>query len=88
MGRALWVVELVLGAAAVCLLLASPALFPDAGADLLLAAVLPAAFFGCGAAARVLRPRDVVGRRLLLVGLLHLVAVCLSLLAHELPVAE
>ena len=84
--RAVWVVELVLGAAAVCLLLASPALFPEAGADLLLAAVLPTTFFGCGAVARVLRPRHVVGERLLLVGLLHLAAVCLSLLAHELPV--
>lgn len=80
--RALWIVELVLGAAAVCLLLASPALFPEAGADLLLAAVLPTAFFGCGAVARVLRPRHVVGQRLLLVGLLHLAAVCLSLLAY------
>jgi len=82
---ALWVVELVLGAAAVCLLLASPALFPEAGVDLLLASVLPAAFFACGAVARVLRPRHVVAGRLLLIGLLHLVAVCLSLLAHELP---
>ena len=87
-GRALWVVELLLGAAAVCLLLASPALFPEAGADLLLAAVLPTAFFGCGAVARVLCPHHVVGARLLLVGLLHLTAVCLSLLAHELPVPE
>ncbi len=86
MGRTLWVVELVLGAAAACLLLASPALFPEAGTDLLLAAVLPAAFFGCGAVARVLRPRHVLGQRLLLVGLLHLAAVYLSLLAHELPV--
>lgn len=43
--RALWVVELVLGAAAVCLLLAVPAVFPEAAADLL-AAVLPTAFFG------------------------------------------
>ena len=85
--RTLWVVELVLGAAAVCLLLASPALFPEAGADLLLAAVLPTAFFGCGAVARVLRPRHVVGERLLLVGLLHLSAVCLSLFAHELHLA-
>lgn len=85
-GRVLWTAELVLGAAAVCLLLASPALFPQAGADLLLAGVLPTAFFGCGAVARVLRPRHVVGERLLQVGLLHLTAVCLSLLAHELPV--
>lgn len=83
-GRTLWV-ELVLGAAAMCLLIASSALFPEVGADLLLAAVLPAAFFGCGAVARVLRPRHVVGERLLLVGLSHLAAVCLSLLAYELP---
>ncbi len=81
--RTAWVVELVLGAAAVCLLLASPALFPEAGTDLLLAAVLPTAFFGCGAVARILRPHHVVGERLLLVGLLHLAAVCGSLLAHE-----
>ncbi|HEV2086708.1 MAG TPA: histidine kinase [Cryptosporangiaceae bacterium] len=86
-GKTVWVVELVCGAAMVCLLLASPALFPAAGADLLLAAVLPTAFFGCGALARVLRPRHLVGQRLLLVGLLHLAAVCLSLLAYELPVA-
>ena len=84
--RTAWGVELVLGATAACLLLASAALFPEAGTDLLLAAVLPTAFFGCGAVARVLRPRHVVGERLLLVGLLHLSAVCLSLLAQELPV--
>lgn len=88
MDRTWWVVELVVGAAALCLLLVSPALFPEAGADLLLAAALPAAFFGCGAVARLLRPRHVVGQRLVLVGLLHLVAVGLSLLAHELPVTE
>jgi signal transduction histidine kinase len=86
--RALWVVELVLGATAVTLLLASPALFPEAGTDLFLAAVPPTAFFGCGAVARVLRPCHVAGQRLLLVGLLHLTAICLSLLAHETPIAE
>ncbi len=81
--RAARVAELVLGAAAVCLVLASPALFPDAGNEVLLAAVLPTAFFGCGAVARVLRPGHVVGQRLLLVGLLHLTAFCLALLANE-----
>lgn len=83
--RALWVVELVLGAAAVCLLLAVPAVFPEAAADLL-AAVLPTAFFGCGAVARVLRPHHVVGHRLLLVGLLHLAAICLNILVQVLRV--
>lgn len=86
-GRTLWAVELSLGATAVGVLLASPALFPGAGVDVLLAAVLPTAFFGCGAVARVLRPDHVVGSRLLQVGLLHLAAVLLSLLAHEGAVA-
>ena len=83
--RSTRVAELVLGACALCLVLATPALFPDAGIDPLLAAVLPTAFFGCGAVARVLRPGHVVGQRLQLVGLLHLLAVGLGLLAHELP---
>jgi hypothetical protein len=81
MTRRLATVLVVLGAAGSAVILVSPALLPDDGADVLMAGVLPVGFYAAGALALLLRPAHLVGRGLLLVGLFHLFAVTGSLAA-------
>jgi signal transduction histidine kinase len=81
MTRRLATVLVVLGAAASAVILVSPALLPDHGADVLIVGVLPVGFYASGALALLLRPAHLVGRGLLLVGLFHLFAVTGALAA-------
>lgn len=68
-----------LGVAATIAVFFAAAVRPESGSGVLLASVLPIGFLVCGALARVLRPADLVGRGLLLVGALHLTAFAGSL---------
>ncbi len=70
-----WVPSMTLGVVTAFTVLLSPTLLPDEGIDIVLAGVLPLSFFAAGAVAQLLRPRHVVGLRLLQVGLLHLGAI-------------
>ena len=77
-----WVPSMTLGVVTAFTVLLSPTLLPDEGIDIVLAGVLPLSFFAAGAVAQLLRPRHVVGLRILQVGLLHLGAIAGAVLGR------
>ena len=70
-----WLPSMAVGVVSAFTVLLSPTLLPEEGIGIVLAGVLPLGFFAAGAVAQLLRPRHLVGLRLLHVGLLHLGAI-------------